>query len=205
MGWIGWCAGTAATGTGVAAAGYVGLVTGAISPDLGLGRRSRPLGPHRVDIAAPREIVFDIIAQPYLGHAPRALADKIRVLDRGTDMVLAAHFTPVHRRLIARTVETVRFTRPERVDFRLVRGPVPHVEEEFTLTELGSGTRLEYRGEMAADLWRVGQRWAGLVARRWEQAVAASFASIKAEAERLASKPPRRNPRPRPVTPAAPA
>jgi len=184
MGWIGWCAGTAATGTGVAAAGYVGLVTGAISPDLGLGRRSRPLGPHAVDI----------VAQPYLGHAPRALADKIRVLDRGTDMVLAAHFTPVHRRLIARTVETVRFTRPERVDFRLVRGPIPHVEEEFTLTELGSGTRLEYRGEMAADLWRVGQRWAGLVARRWEQAVAASFASIKAEAERLASKPPRRQP-----------
>jgi hypothetical protein len=39
---------------------------------------------------------------------------------------------------------------------------------------------------MAADLWRVGQRWAGLVARRWEQVVAASFASIKAGAERRA-------------------
>jgi hypothetical protein len=30
-------------------------------------------------------------------------------------------------------VETVRFTPPERVDFRLVRGPVPHVVETFLL------------------------------------------------------------------------
>jgi Polyketide cyclase / dehydrase and lipid transport len=186
MGWIVRLAGIAAAGGGVAAAGYVGLVTGAIAPDLGFGRRSRPLGPHAVDIAAPREVVFDLISQPYLGRQSRALADKIRVLERGSDMVLAAHFTPVHQRLVAQTVETVRFTRPERVHFRLVRGPVPHVVEEFTLTELGSGTRLEYRGEMAADLWRVGQRWAGLVARRWEHVVAASFASIKAEAERRA-------------------
>jgi len=41
-------------------------------------------------------------------------------------------------------VETVRFTRPGRVDFRLVRGPVPHVVEAFVLTEQpdGAGTRL---------------------------------------------------------------
>jgi hypothetical protein len=51
-------------------------------------------------------------------------------------MVLAAHFTPLGGRLglVAQTVETVRFTRPERVDFRLVRGPVPHVVEAFVLT-----------------------------------------------------------------------
>jgi hypothetical protein len=57
------------------------------------------------------------------------LADKVRVLERGSDLVLAAHLTPLGGRLglVAQTVETVRFTRPERVDFRLVRGPVPHV------------------------------------------------------------------------------
>ena len=60
----------------------------------------------------------------------------------------------VHRLgLVAQTVETVRFTRPERVDFRLVRGPVPHVVEAFVLTEAadGSGTRLAYDGEIGAD------------------------------------------------------
>ena len=183
--------GYATMGAGVAAVGYVGLVTGACPVDLGIGRRIRPLGPQLVDMAAPREVVFDVIAEPYLGRAPRALADKLRVLERGSDLVLAAHFTPLGGRLglVAQTVETVRFTRPERVDFRLVRGPVPHVVEAFVLTEQagGAGTRLAYDGEIGAGLWGAGQRWCALVARRWEQTVAASLAAVKAEAERRAS------------------
>jgi hypothetical protein len=183
--------GYATVGAGAAAAGYVGLVTGACPIDLGIGRRVRPLGPQLVDMAAPRDVVFDVIAQPYLGRAPRALANKLRVLERGGDMVLAAHFTPLGGRLglVAQTVETVRFTRPERVDFRLVRGPVPHVVEAFVLTEqaAGTSTRLAYHGEIGADLWRVGERWCALVAGRWEQTVAASLAAVKAEAERRAS------------------
>jgi hypothetical protein len=183
--------GYATVGAGVAAAGYVGLVTGACPVDLGVGRRVRALGPQLVDMAAPREVVFDVIAEPYLGRAPRALANKLRVLERGSDMVLAAHFTPLGGRLglVAQTVETVRFTRPERVEFRLVRGPVPHVVEAFVLTEQadGASTRLAYSGEIGADLWGAGQRWSALVARRWEQTVAASLAAVKAEAERRAS------------------
>jgi hypothetical protein len=178
-------------GAGVAAAGYVGLVTGACPLDLGVGRRVRPLGPQVVEMAAPRELVFDVIAEPYLGRTPRALADKLRVLEAGSDLVLASHFTPLGGRLglVAQTVETVRFTRPERVDFRLVRGPVPHVVEAFVLTEqaAGAGTQLAYQGEIGADLWAVGQRWCDLVAGRWEQAVAASLATVKAEAERRAA------------------
>jgi hypothetical protein len=194
--------GAAAAGAGVAAAGYVGLVTGACPVDLGIGRQVRPLGPQLVDMAAPREVVFDVIAEPYQGRTPRALADKLRVLDRGSDMVLAAHFTPLGGRLglVAQTVETVRFTRPERVDFRLVRGPVPHVVEAFVLSEQagGAGTRLAYDGEIGADLWWAGRRWCGLVARRWEQAVADSLAAVKAEAERRASSVVRRRPAERP-------
>jgi hypothetical protein len=183
--------GYATVGAGLAAAGYVGLVTGACPLDVGIGRRVRPLGLQPVDVDAPREVVFDVLAEPYGSRVPRALADKVRVLERGSDMVLAAHFTPLGGRLglVAQTVETVRFTRPERVDFRLVRGPVPHVIEAFVLTEQngGAGTRLAYDGEIGADLWRVGQGWCELVARRWEQTVAASLAAVKAEAERRAS------------------
>jgi hypothetical protein len=184
--------GYAVAGAGVAVAGYVGLVTGAVPVDLGVGRRTRPLGPQKLEIAAPRELVFDLIAEPYLGRTPRAMADKLRVLERGGDMVLAAHCTPLGGRfgLVAQTVETVRFTRPERVDFRLVRGPVPHVVEAFVLTEQagGAGTGLVYDGEIGADLWSLGAWWCELVARRWEQAVASSLAGVKAEAERRASR-----------------
>ena len=130
-GWIRRVLAASALGAGATAVGYVGLVTGACPLDLGIGRRVRPLGPQLVEVAAPREVVFDVIAEPYLGRAPRALAGKLQVLERGSDMVLAAHFTPLGGRLglVAQTVETVRFTRPERVDFRLVRGPVPYVVE----------------------------------------------------------------------------
>lgn len=101
-------------------------------------------------------------------------------------MVLAAHRTPVRGPLVAATVETVRFTRPERVDFGLVRGPVPHVVERFTLTSTDTGTNLDYCGELGSDMWRIGRRWGDRVARRWD-AVATSLKAIKAEAEHGAS------------------
>jgi hypothetical protein len=183
MAWLGRLAMMAAGG--VAVAGYVGLVTGALPLDVGVGRRTRPLGPHVLGIEAPRDVVFDVIAQPYLGRATRAMREKVRVLERGSDMVLAAHFTPVAGgRLTAKTVETVRFTRPGRIDFRLVRGPVPAVVESFELSEHGAGTRLEYTGELGTDLWALGQWWGDQVARRWQATVAASLAAVKQEAER---------------------
>lgn len=168
--------------TGIAAgAGYIGLINGALPVDLNIGRRVRRLRPLTIDIAADRELVFDIIAQPYLGRTTRAMAEKVQVLERGTDMVLAAHRTPIRRGLTAVTVETVRFTRPTRVDFRLVRGPVPHVVETFELT---GNTTLTYTGEIGADLWSLGEAWSHRVGRQWEHVVAASFAAIKTEAER---------------------
>lgn len=173
------------------AALYVGLVSGAVPIDLGVGRRVRPLGPQVVDIAAPRQVVFDIIAAPYGPRQPKAMAEKIRVLERGDDMVLAAHRTPVRGGMTATTVETVRFTGPLRVDFRLVRGPVPHVVEQFLLSETGggNGTRLEYNGELGTDLWALGAWWGRVVARAWERTVANSLESVKAEAERRSHQP----------------
>ncbi|GAA3852074.1 hypothetical protein GCM10022403_099340 [Streptomyces coacervatus] len=187
MGWPTKLAVATAVG-GAGAAGYLGLVTGALSLDVGMGRRSRPLGPQTIAIQAPREVVFDVIAEPYLGRTTRAMQEKVRVLEQGSDMVLAAHHTPVAGgRLTATTVETVRFTRPERVDFRLVRGPVPAVTESFELSERGPGTWLEYAGELGTDLWGAGQWWGSLVAPRWEATVAYSLAVVKAEAERRAA------------------
>jgi hypothetical protein len=166
--------------------GIYGLVRGSLTVDLGIGRTMRPLGPLTWRIAAPREVVFEVIAAPYLRKTPRALESKLRVLERGADMVLAEHFTLV-RSLVTTTVETVRFEPPERVHFRLVRVPVPHVVEQFHLRETATGTELEYSGELGADLWAVGRWWAEVVARRWERAVEESLAEVQAEAERRAS------------------
>jgi hypothetical protein len=168
------------------------LVTGgALTLDLGLGRRLQPLGPLIRTIAAPRELVFDVIAAPYLERTPRALEEKLNVWERGSNMVLAAHFTPV-KCGVTTTLETVRFERPDRVDFRLVRGPVPHVVESFLLRPSGEGTELRWHGELGTDLWGLGQWWGARVALAWTRAVHESFEGIAAEAERRASRSPSR-------------
>lgn len=172
---------------GGVAAGYVLVVRGALTLDLELGRRTRQLGPITVTIAAPAETVFDVISAPYLGRTPRAMQHKLHVLERGSDMVLAAHYTAVGR-LTTTTVETIRFERPQRVTFRLLRGPVPHVLETFELKPASEGTELLYTGELGTDLWQLGQWWAGRVAPPWERTVADSLEQIKVEAERRAGK-----------------
>ena len=173
------------TGFGIAL--WALVVRGSLSVDLGVGRRYRPLGPLRFRIAAPRDVVFDVISSPYLGRTPSALRKKLEVLERGEDFVLAAHYTRV-RGFTATTVETVRFERPERVHFRLVRGPVPHVVEQFVLHETADGTELEYRGELGTDLWVLGRAWGVAVARTWEATVESSLHGVKDEAERRAKR-----------------
>ncbi len=169
---------TIATITGLAAL----LSTGRLTLDFGWGRRLRPLGPRRARIAGPREQVFDLIALPYLSpeQATHALRKKIEVLERSKDMVIAAHRTKVGR-ITTTTVEAVSFSRPEKIAFRLLRGPVPFVTEEFVLHEVAEGrtTEVVYTGEMGTDLWTVGEWWGDLVARYWERAVADALASLE--------------------------
>jgi len=177
----------AAAAGGLAGAGYYLVVSGKVTVDTGWGRRVRPLGPFGVQIAAPAPVVFDMIAAPYLKRTPRAMAGKLRVLQRGADMVLAEHYTPVHHgRLTAVTLETATFDRPRTIGFRLVRGPVPYLTEEFTLAEHDGMTTLGYSGELGTDFGTAGQWWATRVAAAWEAAVRSSFAGIQAEAERRA-------------------
>ncbi|MGH9091430.1 MAG: SRPBCC family protein [Acidimicrobiales bacterium] len=176
-------AGTAAGGL------YVLVVRGSVAPDLGVGRRLRPLGPIRRQIDAEAEVVFDVIAAPYLGQTPRAMEDKLKVRERGSDMVLADHYTPAGLGLTATTTETVRFERPRLVTFELVRGPVPVVHETFELTPHGDGTTtFVYEGELGTDLWGFGALWGRKVAGAWERAVLGSVDAIASESERRAGK-----------------
>lgn len=180
---MGAAAGLAAVG---AAAAYLGLVTGAVPVDLGVGRRTRPLGPLTMTLAAPRETVYAVLVAPYRPRPSRAMREHVVVLERSDGLLLAAHHKPILGRLSATTVETVRLTPPERVDFRLVRGPVPHVVESFVLADVDGTTVLTYRGELGTDLWAVGEQWGARVAGRWERAVRTSLEEVRTEAERRA-------------------
>jgi hypothetical protein len=171
---------------GCAAAGYLcfrGLLSGALSLDLRVGRRTRPLGPLTADIEAPRETVFGIMARPYLDRRPDDAGENVRILVAGQDLVLAAHRVPLPGGQVVSTVETVRFTRPERIDFRLIRGPVAQAAEAYELTSRDGGCRLTFTGRIDTDLWSLGEVWGRLVAERWETVVRDFIADVKAEAE----------------------
>ena len=174
----------AAGGGALLAAGGLLVARAGLTLDLGVGRRLRPLGPIQLQIAAPPEVVFDVIAAPYLRKTPRAMRDKLEVIERGSDLVLAAHHTPLAPGLTVTTVETVRFEPPHRISFRLVKGPVPHVVERYELQPVDGGTAFDYRGELGTDLWALGAWWAGRVAPAWEQTVAVTLDGVRAEAER---------------------
>lgn len=167
---------------------YEAIVDGRLTLDTGIGRRVRRLGPIEFDFRAPPEVVFDLIAVPYGDRPPRALREKVQVWERGSDFVLAAHLTQVGRRSVT-TVETVRLERPTRFDFRLVRGPVPHLAESFALAARGDGTSLVWSGELGTDFGAVGSWWADRVAAAWERAVAQSLAAVSAEITRRAGHP----------------
>lgn len=163
---------------------YALLVRGALTIDLGVGRRLRSLGPLRVSFDAPRDVVFDAIGSPYLGRTPRAMQEKLKVLERGSDAVLADHRTQVGP-FTTSTVEVVIFDAPDTVRFRLVRGPVPHVVEKFALEDgEHGGTQLTYSGEMGADLWALGSWWMGKVAPHWEATVQRSLEELRTQVER---------------------
>ena len=67
-----------AWGTGGGILLWALVVRGSLALDLGIGRRYRRLGPLTFRIAAPREVVFDVVSGPYLGRTPRALEPKAR-------------------------------------------------------------------------------------------------------------------------------
>jgi hypothetical protein len=186
------------TGFPVMAHGLVGLVGGVagaaggllwlmmrgkLTLDLGWGRSFHTVGPLTARIEAPRPLVFQQIAGPYLGRTPKEARQHLEVWERSSDMVLARHFSKVGF-YTAETVETVRFEEPERVLFRHVRGPVPYVTEEFVLREDGDATLFSYTGELGIDFWFLGriagQRW---VVPEWERQVRPHIDQLKERAE----------------------
>ncbi len=176
-------AGTLASAA-TALAGMFLVSRGRIHLDLGWGRSLHPLGPITVQINAPRDLVFEQISGPYLGQTPAALRSKLKVLEKGSNLVIAEHRTKLPL-MDAVTVEAVQFYAPGRITFRLLQGPVPQVSEEFLLEEIGSETALSYRGELGADLWLLGRIYGGSIVRpAWERTVVASMEEIKKGAER---------------------
>jgi uncharacterized protein YndB with AHSA1/START domain len=168
------------------------MARGRLTLDADLGRSFHPLGPLTVEIDAPRELVFEHLSAPYLGRTPRETAARLEVIERGSDMVVARHFSKVAF-YTSETVESVRFEAPERISFRHLRGPVPHAVEAFELVERNGGTELVYTGELGIDFWLLGKltgrywvtpTWLGIVREHLDEVKTAAEARAGARRRR---------------------
>jgi hypothetical protein len=168
------------------------LARGRLTLDADLGRSFHRLGPVSVWIDAPRELVFEHLSAPYLGRTPREVAATLEVIERGSDMVVARHFSKVAF-YTSETVESVRFEAPERISFRHLRGPVPHAVEAFELVERNEGTELVYTGELGIDFWVLGKlagrywvtpTWLGIVHDHLDEVKTAAEARVEARRRR---------------------
>ena len=170
---------------------FLALAMGRAHLDLGVGRSFHQLGPITTTIGAPRELVFEIIAAPYLGRSSEA---GIEVLARSGGLVVARHRTRVHF-YTAQTTEAIEFTPPTRVGFRHLTGPAPHALEEFVLEWTDAGTELRYSGELGIDFFILG-RIAGRywVRPQWERVVSAHIDELRRRAEAGAARRAARDP-----------
>jgi hypothetical protein len=164
---------------------FLALAMGRLNLDLGLGRSFHRLGPITATIRAPHELVFEIIAAPYVG---RASVPGSEVLAHSEHLAVAKHYSRVHF-YTAQTTELIELTPPTRVGFRHLSGPVPHVLEEFVLEETDAGTELKYNGELGIDFYILG-RIAGRhwVRPQWERVVSAHLEDVKEHAEARAAR-----------------
>jgi hypothetical protein len=164
---------------------FLALAMGRMHLDLGWGRSRHGLGPLQLRIAAPRELVYEILSAPYIG---RARNKSIEILARDDSLVVAAHLTKVHF-YEARTVEAVDLEPPSRMGFRHLTGPVPYAVEEFRLERDGEATELHYDGELGIDYFLLGRiaarRW---VLPQWNRTVAGHLEEVKLQAERRAER-----------------
>jgi hypothetical protein len=169
---------------GGAAGMFLLLAMGRLNLDLGWGRSFHELGPIEIRIAAPRDLVFEMISEPYLGRTPGNVG--IEVLAKGKELAVAVHQTKVHF-YSARTIEVVTFESPARIGFRHLTGPVPHAVERFDLEEIDGDTQLRYGGEVGIDFFLLGRiagrRW---VRPQWERAVRGHLDALRQRAEQLA-------------------
>lgn len=179
-------AGLGALWVAAVAGGFLLLAMGRLTLDLGWGRSIHELGPIVVRIAAPRELVFEMIRAPYSSRPPGGSG--VEQVARGDGLTVAAHHSRVHF-YTARTVEAVELESPSRVRFTHIAGPVPHAVEEFALADADDGTELRYSGEIGIDFWILGRiaarRW---VRPQWERVVREHLDDLQARAEDRAAR-----------------
>lgn len=112
----------------------------------------------QVHIKADQRLVFQLLSAIGQGQMPGTEGSS-KVLEQKGDSLVAEFITPVKTLMGQkryRTVEEVTLYPSERITFRALEGPLPHMREEFRLEGEEGCTDLYYTGELGVGYWVFG-------------------------------------------------
>ena len=92
-------------------------------------------------IAAPRELVFQMLRAMGKGQIPESRDDSARLVSEDGNTLVVEFRTQTGGRTVT-TLKEVTFFPPERIIFRHLKGPRSSVWEKFSLQEDGESTMM---------------------------------------------------------------
>ncbi|MGI8659124.1 MAG: SRPBCC family protein [Candidatus Limnocylindria bacterium] len=144
---------------------------------------STPIPPVRAHIAAPRELVFEMAAAVG-GSLPDGPPHASELVSRNGDVLIVRFSAPAPFRFFG-FVEEVTLSPPTRIDYRVLKGPLDHVEESLEFHEDAGMTTVIYGGVVGHRIPLVA-RFVAVPAYRWY--MTRTLAALKKAAERRASR-----------------
>jgi hypothetical protein len=142
--------------------------------------RRLPMPVLELAINAAPALVFQLVAA--VGQGPDAA--HARVLERPSAERAIVEFTTKVLGREVRTLEEVGFHAPDRITYRLIKGPLPAVDEEFAVQARGEGSLLRYHGTFVPHgPWPRAVFDRIVVPRIYRKAVWSSMMQIKEAAE----------------------
>ena len=147
-----------------------------------------PISDVQVTIEAPRELVFEM-AGAVGGTLPGGPPHHAELISRDGDLLVVRYSAPPPFRFFG-FLEEVRLSRPSRIDYRVLKGPLDRVEEWLLLDEAAARrTLVTYGGLVESRIPVIGslvERLVAAPAYRWY--MRRTLAALKVAAERRASR-----------------
>lgn len=150
------------------------------------------LHPLAVEIAAPRELVFEI-ASAVDGKLPNGPSHEATLVERSGD-VMVVRYRLMGRRGPVELLERVTLSRPQQIDYQRLSGPLDQVSERLTFEDHGKAlTIVRYSGQVGRRLPLLGPLIVRLLAvPAYQQLMYRSLRSLKETAEARAQRSGRR-------------
>lgn len=150
------------------------------------------LRPLAVEIAAPRELVFEM-ASAVDAKLPNGPSHEATLVERSGDVMIVS-YRLMGRRGPVELLERVTLTRPQRIDYERLSGPLDHVSERLTFEDHGKMlTIVRYSGQVGRRLPLLGPLIVRMLAvPAYERFMRQSLRSLKEAAEARAPRSGRR-------------